>query len=379
MPQPKSAPSPENSGKWRSSRALPGSIRSQAKTPGWVHKPERLQKQRRAGLQRRVDGGGVAGRGGGANAVMALGGFHAGAAKFGQFLGEAAAALVLGGHDQQGRARRQRAQGERQRAAALDRSGRRQHGEVLQRAGRRRFKGVRARTQGRELARFGGYGREFGRRRAKQICKGHRIPKMSRRCFRKNFARARRKRGERRRSRTGPQWRHCLKRHVAASLYRSPPLARVLRSGKLGLSGRPLVAAPRGEGAGFRPSVHASLVPAHSAARASQQEVAAACSRVKPAIGVDVGNAVALAVAPPRTRLVSDVNAEAVGDAEFRPLPHQQHAKLSPTFLAISSPSATRPKRAMTTGRIQPRQPGRLAAITRPPGSGPRWRTVRPR
>jgi hypothetical protein len=45
--------------------------------------------------------------------MMALGGLDAGAAEFGQFLGEAAAAFVLGGHDEQGRPRRQRAQGER--------------------------------------------------------------------------------------------------------------------------------------------------------------------------------------------------------------------------------------------------------------------------
>ncbi len=58
--------------------------------------PERLQKQRRAGLQRRVDGGGVAGRGGGANAVVTLGGFDAGAASSASSLARRPPPLSLG-------------------------------------------------------------------------------------------------------------------------------------------------------------------------------------------------------------------------------------------------------------------------------------------
>src|SRR5208282_6689566 len=44
---------------------------------------------------------------------------------------------------------------------------------------------------------------------------------------------------------------------------------------------------------------------------------------------VNIGNAIALAVAPAGTRRVSHIDAETVGDTEARPLADQRHAKPS--------------------------------------------------
>ena len=178
-PQPKSAPRPENSGKWRISSADPGSIRSQENTPGWVHRPSDSEESRRARVNRGLDRRRIALRGGDADSMVALGAFVAGAAQFRQLLGETAAALVLGGHDEKGRAGRERAQGKTQRAAALDGAGRREHGEIIQRPGGQGGQIVGAGAERRELTRIGREIGEFRRRRAKQNAERHSFPGRS--------------------------------------------------------------------------------------------------------------------------------------------------------------------------------------------------------
>ncbi len=104
---------------------------------------------------------------------------YARAAQFGQFLGDPAAALVLGRHDEEGRAGGQRPQGKGERGAALDGAGRREQDEIGQRAGRDQRKAVGPRYKGRELARAGRNLGEVRRRRAKNIVVDHALPGRS--------------------------------------------------------------------------------------------------------------------------------------------------------------------------------------------------------
>ncbi len=140
---------------------------------------ERIGKPRRARGDGGLDRSRIAAGGGGADAVMAFRGFVGGAAELRQFLGETAAALVLGGEDQERRGGGQRAQSESEGAAALYGAGRRQHGEVFERVRSCVFETGGAWKKRRELARAGGDVGEFRRRRAEHVGEGHLIPGVS--------------------------------------------------------------------------------------------------------------------------------------------------------------------------------------------------------